>query len=108
MVCPFCTEEHPVTLERCPLTGQQLRAPLPVEALPAGEEPATFSSLLSEAARLYRRNLLVFLVTGSGAFLPLAGLQISSGLSAVPPPARLEAMLMSMTSSRPSDGHSAF
>src|SRR5260370_28759724 len=104
MVCPFCTAEHPVTLERCPLTGQQLRAPLPVEALPAGEERATFSSLLAEAARLYRRNLLVFLVTGSVAFLPFAGLQIWSGLSAAPPPAMREAMRISMRASRPANG----
>jgi hypothetical protein len=100
MVCPFCSEEHPVTLDRCPLTGQQLRAPVPVEALPAREERATFSSLLAEAARLYRRNLLVFLVTGSVAFVPFAGLLIWSGLEAVPPPEMREAVRITMRASQ--------
>jgi hypothetical protein len=77
-----------------------LRAPVPVEALPAREERATFSSLLAEAARLYRRNLLVFLVTGSVAFLPFAGLLIWSGLEAVPPPEMREAVRITMRASQ--------
>jgi hypothetical protein len=100
MVCPFCSEEHPVTLDYCPLTGQQLRPPVPVEALPAREERAPFSSLLAEAARLYRRNLLVFLVTGSVAFVPVAGLQIWSAQWAVPSPAVREALRISMRASQ--------
>jgi hypothetical protein len=100
MVCPFCSEEHPVTLDRCPLTGQQLRPPVPVEALVAREERAPFSSLLAEAARLYRRNLLVFLVTGSVAFVPVAGLQIWSAQQAVPPAEVREAMQISLRASQ--------
>src|SRR2546423_8571726 len=100
MVCPFCSEEHPVTLDRCPLTGQRLHPPVPVEALPAREERASFSSLLAAAARLYRRNLLVFLVTGSVAFAPLVGLQIWSVHRAVPLPGMREAMRISMRASQ--------
>jgi hypothetical protein len=49
---------------------------VPVEALPVRDERTPFWTLLAESARLYRRNLLVFLVTGAVAFLPFAGLQI--------------------------------
>jgi hypothetical protein len=92
MVCPFCSEEHPVTLDRCPLTGQPLRPPSPVEALPVPQERARFGTLLAEAARLYRRNVLVFLVTGAVAFVPFAGLQIWGALRVVPPSSVAEAM----------------
>jgi hypothetical protein len=98
MVCPFCSEEHPVTLDRCPLTGQPLRPP--IEALPVPEERARFGALLAEAARLYRRNLFVFLFTGSVAFLPLVGLQIWGALPAQQSPAMQEAMRISTQASR--------
>jgi hypothetical protein len=90
LVCPFCSEEHPVTLDRCPLTGQPLRPP--IEALPVREERATFPSLLAEAARLYRRNLFAFIVTASIAFVPFAGVQIWSAVRMIPRGATRQAM----------------
>lgn len=98
MVCPFCSEEHPVTLDRCPLTGQQLRPP--VEALPAREARASFWALLAEAARLYRRNLFVFLITGSIAFVPIAALQVWNARLFVLPAQVREAMRITMQASQ--------
>jgi hypothetical protein len=80
MVCPFCSEEHPVTVDTCPLTGKQLREPLAVDALPVREERVSFPSLLAEAARLYRRNFVAFAVTTSVVFVPFAALQTWSTL----------------------------
>jgi len=75
-----------------------LHPPVPVDALPAPEKRATFSALLGEAARLYRQNLVVFLITASVAFVPLAGLHIWSGLQlwSAPGAAMQEAMRISM------------
>ena len=96
MLCPFCSEEHPVTVDICPLTGKRLREPLPVDALPAPEERASFSALLAEAAGLYRRNFFVFLVTAAVAFLPFGALQAISALHFAPPAAAADAMRMSI------------
>jgi len=52
--------------------------------------------LLAEAARLYRGNLFVFLITASVAFVPFAGLQIWAVLRTTPPPAVQEAMRIAM------------
>src|SRR5262249_28106385 len=101
MVCPFCSEEHPVTLDRCPITGQQLFDPVAVEALPAREERTPFSALLAETVGLYRRNLLVFLITASIAFVPFIGLQIgSAAMMSVRLKATQEAMRVSMQASQ--------
>lgn len=96
IVCPFCSEEHPVTLDRCPLTGQQLREPAPVDALPVPQERTRFGALLAEAARLYRRNLLAFLVTSSIAFVPFAALQIWTGMHYAVTESVTQAMRISM------------
>ena len=100
MVCPYCSEEHPVTLDRCPLTGQQLRPPPPADGGTASEARAPFGALLAEAARLYRRNLVVFVVTGSIAFIPLGALQIWSALRMTPAPPVQEAMRISTEASQ--------
>ncbi|MGZ6126391.1 MAG: hypothetical protein ACXWLR_15590 [Myxococcales bacterium] len=96
IVCPFCSEEHPVTLDRCPLTGQQLRAPAPIEALPVREERVRFPALLAEAARLYRQNVMVFLLTASIAFVPFAGVQAWSALQFAPLAAVQQAMRINL------------
>src|SRR5438552_15472023 len=90
MICPWCSEEHPVTEERCPLTGKPLRAP--VEAAPAREERASFGSLLAEAARLYRRNLFVVVMTGCIALAPFAALGLWTGTRLAPSPQMQRAM----------------
>lgn len=68
--------------------------------MPVREERASFLTLLAEASQLYRRNLLVFVVTGAVAFMPFVGLQIWSALRAVPAPAAREAMRITMQASR--------
>jgi hypothetical protein len=72
MVCPWCSEEHPVTDEQCPITGKPLREPVPH----VREERVGFSELVSEAFGLYRRNLFVFVATGLVAMGPYIGLQL--------------------------------
>jgi hypothetical protein len=100
IVCPFCSEEHPVTLDRCPLTGHQLREPAPVDALPAPPERTPFGALLVEAVRLYRRNLLVFVVTSSVAFVPVAALQYWAMMDLAPMASVTRAMSISMNAAQ--------
>jgi hypothetical protein len=94
IVCPHCSEEHPVTLDRCPITGKPLREPAPVERVTVPQERTPFGALLAEAAGLYRRNLLAFLVAASIAFVPVAALQLWSFVRFAPTGSMNRSMLV--------------
>jgi len=58
------------------------------------QERTSFGSLLAEAAGLYRRNLLAFLVAASIAFVPVAALQFWSFVRFAPTGSTSRAMLV--------------
>ena len=60
----------------------------------------SFASLLAEAARLYRRNFLAFVVTTSVAFVPFAALQTWSTLHFAASSAAVDAMRITTRASQ--------